>query len=79
MILIEISTKVFLRLWASLPQAGTGQECLERIGKDSPEEVQILRDLWEDDTQREVVMESLKADCKIRSASAFPRGIFWLP
>jgi hypothetical protein len=58
---------------------GFVEGCLERIGEDDPEEEQIFRDLWEDETQREVVIESLKADCKIRSASAFPRGIFWLP
>jgi hypothetical protein len=27
----------------------------------NPEEEQIFRDLWEDETQREVVIESLKA------------------
>jgi hypothetical protein len=29
---------------------------------DHPEEEQLFRDLWEGETQREVVMESLKAD-----------------
>jgi hypothetical protein len=33
---------------------------------DDPEEEQIFRDLWEDETQREVVIESLKADCEVR-------------
>jgi hypothetical protein len=28
--------------------------CLERIGDDDPEEEQIFRDLWEDETQREI-------------------------
>ena len=41
--------------------------CLERIGEDHPEEEQLFRDLWEDDTQREVVIESLKADCEVRA------------
>jgi hypothetical protein len=40
--------------------------CLERIGEDNPEEEQLFRDLSEDETQREVVIESLKADCEIR-------------
>ena len=40
---------------------------LERIGEDNPEEEQIFRDLWEDETQREVVIESLKADCEVRA------------
>jgi hypothetical protein len=45
---------------------GWVEGCLERIGEDDPEEVQIFRDLWDDETQREVVIESLKADCEIR-------------
>jgi hypothetical protein len=40
--------------------------CLERIGEDHPEEEQLFRDLWDDDTQREVVIESLKADCEVK-------------
>jgi hypothetical protein len=40
---------------------------LERIGKDYPEEELLFRDLWEDETQREVVIDSLKADCEIRT------------
>jgi hypothetical protein len=42
------------------------QGCLERIGEDDPEEEQLFRDLWEDDTQREEVIESLKADGEVR-------------
>ena len=34
---------------------------LERIGEDNPDEEQLFRDLWDDETQREVVIESLKA------------------
>jgi hypothetical protein len=37
-------------------------ECLAKIGDNDPEEVQLLRDHWEDETQREVVTESLKAE-----------------
>jgi len=40
--------------------------CLERIGEDDPEEEQLFRDLLEDETQRGVVMESLKAGCEVR-------------
>ena len=29
-------------------------------------EGEIFRDLWEDETQREVVIEVLKADCVVR-------------
>ena len=41
--------------------------CLERIGEDNPEEEEIFRDLWEDETQREVVIDCLKADCEVRT------------
>jgi len=41
--------------------------CLERIGEDNPEEEEIFRDLWEDDTQREVVVDCLKADWEVRT------------
>jgi hypothetical protein len=37
---------------------------------DDPDEEQIFRDLWEDETQREVVIESLKADCEVRRGEA---------
>jgi hypothetical protein len=33
---------------------------------DNPAEEQVFRDLWEYETQREVVIESLKADCEVR-------------
>jgi hypothetical protein len=36
------------------------------MGEDDPDEERLFRDLWEDDTQREVVIESLKADCQVR-------------
>ena len=47
--------------------------CLERIGEDNPEEERLFRDLWEDETQREVVIESLKADCEVRAGR--PAGL----
>jgi hypothetical protein len=34
---------------------------------DDPEEEHIFRDLWEDETQREAVVENLKADCEVRT------------
>jgi hypothetical protein len=46
---------------------GFVEGCLERIGEDNPDEEEIFRDLWEDETQREVVIESLKADCEVRT------------
>jgi hypothetical protein len=48
---------------------GFVEGCLERMGEDDPEEERIFRDLWEDETQREVVVESLKADCEVRAGS----------
>ena len=36
-------------------------------GEDHPEEELLFRDLWKDETQREVVIESLKADCEVRT------------
>jgi hypothetical protein len=46
---------------------GWVEGCLERIGEDDPDEEQVFRDLWEDETQRDVVVESLKADCEVRT------------
>ena len=47
--------------------------CLDRIGEDDPDEEQLFRDLFEDETQRDVVIESLKADCEVRAGS--PPGL----
>jgi hypothetical protein len=46
---------------------GWVEGCLERIGEDDPDEEQLFRDLWDDETQREVEIESLKADCEVRA------------
>jgi hypothetical protein len=47
--------------------SGWVEGCLERIGEDYPEEELLFRDLWEDETQREVVIESLQADCEVKT------------
>ena len=39
--------------------------CECNVGADREE--LLFRDLWEDETQREVVLESLKADCEVRT------------
>jgi hypothetical protein len=39
---------------------------LERIGDVDPEEERLFRDLWDDETQREVLIDCLKADCGVR-------------
>ncbi len=47
---------------------GFVEGCLERIGEDDSEEEWLFRDLWEDETQWEVVIESLRAaDCEVRT------------
>jgi len=46
---------------------GWVEGCLERIGEAYAEDEQIFRNLWEDETQREVVIDSLKADCEVRT------------
>jgi hypothetical protein len=46
---------------------GFVEGCLERIGEDNPEEELLFRDLFEDETQRDVVIESLQADCEVRT------------
>ncbi len=46
---------------------GFVEGCLERIGEDDPDEEQIFCDLWEDETQRDLVLESLKAECEVRT------------
>ena len=46
---------------------GWVEGCLERIGEDNPDEEEIFRDLWEDETQRDIVVDCLKADCEVRT------------
>jgi hypothetical protein len=40
--------------------------CLERIGEDHPDEELLFRDLWDDETQTDVMIDCLKADCEVR-------------
>ena len=67
--------EVFYRGLALDPHYVDGwvEGCLERIGEDHPDEELLFRDLWEDETQREVVIESLKADCEVRAGR--PAGL----
>jgi hypothetical protein len=48
---------------------GWVEGCLERIGQDDPNEEQLFRDLFEDETQREVMIESLQADFEVRTGT----------
>ena len=52
---------------------GWVEGCLERIGEDHPEEELLFRDLLEDETQREVVIDCLQADCQVRAGR--PAGL----
>ena len=48
--------------------------CPERIGEyDDPDEGQLFRNLWKDETQRETVPGSLKDDCEVRTGR--PAGL----
>lgn len=38
---------------------------LERIGEDDTEDEALFRDLWEDEGERETVLEVLKAECGV--------------
>jgi hypothetical protein len=46
---------------------GWVEGCLERIGEDDPDEEQVFRDLWENETQQDMIVASLKADCEVRT------------
>jgi hypothetical protein len=46
-----------------------------RVGEDGdPDEEEIFRDLWGGETQREMVIDCLKADCEVRMGWP-PRGL----
>jgi hypothetical protein len=52
---------------------GWVEGCLERIGEDDPDEERLFRNLWDEENQREVVIESLRADCEVRTGR--PAGL----
>ena len=52
---------------------GWVEGCLERIGEAHPEERLLFRDLFEDETQRDVVIDCLQADCQVRAGR--PAGL----
>ncbi len=45
------------------------KDALQRIGsdEDDPGEELLFRDLWYDETQRDVVIDCLQADCEVRT------------
>ena len=46
---------------------GFVEGCLQRIGEDNLEEERLFQDHFEDETQRDVVIDCLKADCEVRT------------
>ena len=69
-----LATPVLLRtcLGLALDPAyikGFVEECPKGIGADDPDEEQLFRDLREE-TQGKVLIESLKADCEVRTGGA---------
>jgi hypothetical protein len=46
---------------------GFVERWLERIGEDDPHEELLFRNLFEDETQRDLVIVSLKAGCEVRA------------
>ena len=47
---------------------------LERIGEDQPEDEAIFRDLWEDEAEKDTVLEILKAEYEVRLPALFKLG-----
>jgi hypothetical protein len=44
----------------------------KRLGQRFESARRLFRDLWEDKTKREIVLESLKADCEVRKGRPQP-------
>jgi hypothetical protein len=44
---------------------GFVEGCLDRIGKDEPEDEDLLRDLWEGQGERDTVLMVLQAECEV--------------
>lgn len=44
---------------------GFVEGCLERVGEDKPEDEALFRDLWQDEGERETVLEILMAECEV--------------
>ena len=62
-------------LKTTLRVAVVHKDALQRIGsdEDDPDEERLFRNLWDEETQREVVIESLKAACEVRTGR--PAGL----
>ena len=60
-------------LAASVARSSSSAVTSLPVGEDHPDEERLFRDLFEDETQREVVIESLKADCEVRTGR--PAGL----
>jgi hypothetical protein len=55
-------------LKTTLRVAVVHKDALQRIGsdEDDPDEQLLFRDLFKDETQRDLMLDSLKADCEVR-------------
>jgi hypothetical protein len=62
-------------LKTALRVAVVHKDTLQRLGsdEDDPEEEHLFRDLFKDETQREMVIDCLKADCEVRTGR--PAGL----
>ena len=45
---------------------GFVEGCMERIGEDDEVDEVMLRILWEEEAEKDTVLEILKAECKVR-------------
>ena len=44
---------------------GFVEGCLERIGEDDAEGENLLRDMWDDNSEKDTVLDILKAECDV--------------
>ena len=57
--------KVYLRLALDLKYIeGFVEGCLDRMGEDQPEDEELFRDLWEDESERETVLQICRRSAK---------------
>jgi hypothetical protein len=52
---------------------GFVEGCLESMGEDYPEDEGLFKDLWEDEAERETVLQILQAECSILLGKPGPR------
>jgi hypothetical protein len=60
---VRLSSKQHRKTGTRISRSQGSCECKVGAGR----EELLFRDRWEEETQREVVIESLKADCEVRT------------